>query len=120
MIGEERYVDYNTKPLKLLGYQFVRLEIAGVTVPKARVLVAPNSGKTIVGRDWLVALRYKITKPIERGECKANSQSVNSNKVICEISPENQQNPQVQQLQGEVPNLFRRKGRVKNCKLELI
>ena len=43
MIGGEKYVDYNRKPLKLLGYQFVRLEVAGVTVSKARVLVAPNS-----------------------------------------------------------------------------
>ena len=51
MIGEERYVDYNRKPLKLQGYQFVQLDVAGVTVPKARVLVAPNSGKSIVGRD---------------------------------------------------------------------
>ena len=34
-IGDERYVDYNRKPLELLGYQFVRLEVAGVTVSKA-------------------------------------------------------------------------------------
>ena len=73
MIGEKRYVDYNRKPLKLLGYQFVRLEVAGVTVSKARVLVAPNSGKSIVGRYWLVALRYKITQPMERGECEINN-----------------------------------------------
>ena len=65
MIEDERYVDYNRKPLELLGYQFVRLEVAGVTVSKARVLVAPNSGKSIVGRDWLVAILYKITQPIE-------------------------------------------------------
>ena len=77
MIGGEKYVDYNRKSLKLLGYRFVRLEVAGVTVSKARVLVAPNSGKSIVGRDWLVALRYKITQPIERGECEVNNQSVN-------------------------------------------
>ena len=60
MIEHERYVDNNEKPLNLRGYYFVRLEVAGVTVSKARVLVAPNSGKSIVGRDWLVALRYKI------------------------------------------------------------
>ena len=30
MIENERYVDYNRKPLELLGYQFVRLEVAGV------------------------------------------------------------------------------------------
>ena len=29
----------------------VRLEVAGVTTSKAQVLVAPNSGTTIIGRD---------------------------------------------------------------------
>ena len=71
-IESERYVDYNKKPSNLLGYQFVRFEVAGVNVSKARVLVAPNSGKPIVGRDWLVDLRYKMNQPIERGECVIN------------------------------------------------
>ena len=57
MIDNERYVDYNKRPLDLLGYQFVRLEVAVVTVLKASVLVAPNSGKSIIGRDCLIALR---------------------------------------------------------------
>ena len=82
MIGGERYVDYNTKPLNLLGYQFVRPEVAGVTVSKGRVLVAPKTGKSIWGRDWLVALRYKITQLKERGECEVSNQSVNSNNFI--------------------------------------
>ena len=119
MIEGERYVDYNKKPLNLLGYQFVRLEVAGVTVSKARVLIAPNSGKSIVGRDWLVALRYKISQPIERGECVTNQQIVNSNELIGEINPEEKQNPEVQQLTREFPKLFKRKGRVKNYEIEI-
>ena len=79
IIEGERCFDYNKKPLELLGYQFVRLEVAVTTVSKARILVAPNSGKSTVGRDWLVALDDKITQPIERGECKTNKQ-----KVMCE------------------------------------
>ena len=66
MIGVERYVDYNEQTLELVGYQFVGLEVVGVTVSKARVLVAPNSRKLILGRDWLVALRYNINQPIEK------------------------------------------------------
>ena len=73
MIDKERYVDYNKRPLDLLCYQFMRLEAAGVTVSKARVLVALNSGKSIIGRDWLIALRYKISQPIKRGECNVNT-----------------------------------------------
>ena len=100
-IENERYVDYNRKPIEFLGYQFVRLEVAGVTVSKASVLVAPNSGKSIVGRDWLVALRYKITQPIERGECKVNAKTVNCNKSICEISPEEKRSPEIRHIEGE-------------------
>ena len=32
MIDGEKFVDYNKKPFNLLGYQFVRLEVAGDTV----------------------------------------------------------------------------------------
>ena len=107
------------KPLNLLGYQFVRLEVGGVTVSQARVLVAPNSGKSIVGRDWLVALRYKSTQPIERGECRINQQTENNGKIICEISPEEKQSPEVQQLIREFANMFRRKGRVKDFEIKI-
>ena len=54
---------------------------------KAKGLVAPNSGKTIVGGDWPAALRYKYTQPIERGECRIKKQNVNCIESICEISP---------------------------------
>ena len=87
----------------------MRLEVVGVTVSKARVLIAPNSGKSIVGRDRVVALRYKISQPIERGECVTNQQIVNSNKLIGEISPEEKQNPKVQQITREFPKLFKSK-----------
>ena len=85
-----------------------------MTVSKARVLVAPNAGKSIVERDWLVALGYKITQLIGRGECKVNKQPAKSNKTICETSPEHQQCPEeVQQLEGDFQNLFQ-KCRAKN------
>ena len=118
MIDNERYVDYNKKPLDLLGYQFVCLEVAGVTVSKARVLVAPNSGKSIIGRDWLIALRYKISQPIERGECKVNTKAGDDAKAINEISPEESISPEVQQIMREFPDLFKRKGRVKNYEIK--
>ena len=131
MIEDEHYVDYNKRPLKLLGYQFVRLEVAGVTVSKARVLVAPNSGKSIVGRDWLIALRYQIKQPTESGECERINQAVISdqsvNNIKCErttqvencdkpinsANPEEKISPEVQQFIEEFPNLVERKGRVK-------
>ena len=119
MIDHERYVDYNKRPLELLGYQFVRLEVAGVTVSKARVLVAPNSGKSIIGRDWLIALRYKITQPIERGECNVNTKFTECAEAVNEISPEEKISPEVQQIMREFPELFKRKGRVKDYEIKI-
>ena len=77
MIEIEQYVDYTKRPLKLLGHQFVRLKVTGVNVSKARLLVVPNSGKSIVGRDWLIALRYRIKKAIESGEYEQTGAFVN-------------------------------------------
>ena len=102
-----------------MGYQFVCLEVAGVTVSKARVQVAPNSGKSIIGRDWLIALRYKISQPIERGECKVNTEAGDDAKAINEISPEKSISPEVQQIIREFPDLFKRKGRVKNYEIKI-
>ena len=70
IIDGTRYVDYKKKQLELLGYRLVRLEVTCLTVPKARVLPAPNSGKAIVGRDWLAALRYSITQPLKEVNAK--------------------------------------------------
>ena len=131
MIENEQYVDYNKKPLELLGYQFVRLEVAGVTVSKARVLAAPNSGMSIVGRDWLIALRYRLNQPIERGECERIDKNVNCvhpvNEVknvncvnsINEAESEGQLSPEMKQLMGDFPKLFTRKGRVKNYEIKI-
>ena len=119
MIDGEKFVDYNKKPFNLLGYQFVRLEVAGDTVSKTQIFVALNSGKSIVGRDWLVALCSKITQPIEKGECEIIQQSVNSSKTICEISPEEKQSPEIKQLMGDFPKLFKDKGRVKEFEIKI-
>ena len=40
------------------------------------------------GRDWLVALRYKLNQPKEGGECEASNQSVECFQVVNEIHPE--------------------------------
>ena len=45
---------------------------------------------------------------------KVNAKTVNCNKLICEISPEEKRCPDIRQKEGEFPNLFKRKGRVKN------
>ena len=45
---------------------------------KTRVLVAKKGAKSIVGHDWLTALKYKIEQPMTKGENAVNSISCES------------------------------------------
>ena len=60
MVDEEKYVDYNGKPLKLLGYVFCQLQVGEKVIKKTRVLVAREGMKSIVGREWLSTLKFKM------------------------------------------------------------
>ena len=113
MIDDERYVDFNRRPLPLLGYLFVSIQVGKTRISKARVLVAKKGAKSIVGRDWLTALKYKIEQPMTRGENIVNS-------ISCEsANPEIKLSPEANQLVEEFPNLFKRRGRVNNYKIKI-
>ena len=60
MIEGERYVVFNGKPLKLLEYVFCELQVNDSYIKKARVLIARSGSKSIIGREWLTTLRYKL------------------------------------------------------------
>ena len=51
LIKEEKYVDFNGKPLNLLGYVFCELQVGDSYIRKARVLVARKGYKSIIGRE---------------------------------------------------------------------
>ena len=70
MIEDELYVDSNGKPLKLLGYVFCELQVNDRYVKKARILIAKTGTKSIIGREWLATLRYKL---VSEGELEVNS-----------------------------------------------
>ena len=113
MIDDERYVDFNRRPLPLLGYMFVSIRVGKTRMSKARVLVAKKGAKSIVGRDWLTALKYKIEQPMTRGESIVIS-------ISCEsANPEIKLSPEANQLVGEFPNMFKRRGRVNNYKIKI-
>ena len=113
MIDGERYVDFNRRPLLLLGYMFVSIQIEKTRMSKARVLVAKKGAKSIVGRDWLTVMNYRIEAPITKGE-----NAVNSISRECDES-ENKLSRDAQQLGQEFPNLFKRRGRVNNYKIKI-
>ena len=87
MIDDGRYVDFNRRPLPLLGYMFVSIQVGKTKILKARVLVAKKGAKSIIGRGWLTALKYKIEQPMALGENTVNS-------ISCErVDPEIQLRP---------------------------
>ena len=88
MIDDERYVDFNRRPLPLLGYMFVSIQVGKTRMSKARVLVAKKGAKSIVGRDWLTSLKCKIEQPMTRGENIVNSVSCESANPEIKLSPE--------------------------------
>ena len=113
MIDNERYVDFNRKQLPSLGYMFVSLQVNGISVTKARVLVARRGTRPKVGRDWLTALRYKIVHSTEEGENSINC-------VVREkAKPEVQLSAEVKQVKAEFPDLFERRGCVSNYSIKI-
>ena len=70
MIEDERYVDFSGKPLKLMGYVFCELRVNDSYVKKTRILLAKPGTKSIIGREWLSTLRYKL---VAEGELEENS-----------------------------------------------
>ena len=92
---------------------FASIQVGKTRMSKARVLVAKNGAKSIIGRDWLTALKYRIELPITKGENAVNSISRESDES------ENKLSPDAQQLVQEFPNLFKRRGRVNNYKIKI-
>ena len=84
MIEGERYVDFNGKPLHLLGYVFCELHVNDSYVKKARILIVRSGSKSIIGREWLSTLRYKLEP--QKGELE-----INSIEKISELSVETRQ-----------------------------
>ena len=52
------------KPFKLLGYKFVRLEVA-IKLSEAEFLEALNRRQLEVDRDWFLAFRNQFSQPTE-------------------------------------------------------
>ena len=105
MIEGERYVDFNGKPLRLLGYVFCEMQVNDSYNKKARILIARSGTKSIIGREWLTTLRYKL-------ELQTGELDINSIEKISELIVE------TRQLVTEFPELFKRQGKVNSKQLQ--
>ena len=86
MIENERYVDFNRRPLQLLGYKFVSVRVQGQECSSRK-----KGAKSIAGRDWLSALNTKIEQPVTRGENTVNAISCESANSEIKLSPDVEQ-----------------------------
>ena len=92
MIDNERYVDFNRRPLPLLGYMFVGIQVGKTRMSEARVQLVRKGSKSNVGHDWLTAFKYSIEQLIAKGENSVNS-------ISCESAePENKLCPDAKPL----------------------
>ena len=96
MIKNERYVDFNGKPFKLLGYVICELQVNGKCIKKARILIAKNGTKSIIGREELSTVRYNL---VPEGELEVNV-----------VDKESELRAETKQFVKEFPKLFERKG----------
>ena len=62
MVEGEMYVDFNSKPLNLLGYVFYQLQVDEKFTKKARILVAGEGTKSIEGIEWLSTLKFVMVQ----------------------------------------------------------
>ena len=108
MIEGEKYVDFNGKPLNLLGIMFCELQVGNQYIKKARILIAKKRTKSIIGREWLSTLRYGFT-PVNEGELEVNS-----------VGKDEELSAEAKQLSNELPDLFKRNGRIRITKLKSI
>ena len=80
-------------------------------IPKARVLIAPDGHRSLVGRDWLRSLQYEFT-------AKENETSESTSTIFLVQSS----NTELEEAKRKFPKVFSRKGRVKdyNIKIEFL
>ena len=104
MIEDGRYVGFNRKPLELLGYVLCE-KVNDSYVKKARILIAKNGTKSIIGRERLSTMRYKL---VSEDELKVNA-----------LETEIGLSAETKQFIKEFPKLFERKGKMKNHQVRI-
>ena len=69
MVDDEKYVDFNWKPLTKLGYVGCELQVCDQYVKMVGILVARKGVKSIIGWEWLSRLNLEIApKSQNKGE----------------------------------------------------
>ena len=105
MPKSEQYVDYNNKPLNLLGFTNVNVKVGKRTIKNARIVISRDGKRSLIGRDWLNQLNFRVGAANGIGEYP---------ETVYHISEE-QNNEHFKQ---KFPELFRRQGKNKGYKIK--
>ena len=100
MAEGEKYVDFDGKPLNVLGYVFCQLQFGDKFMKNARILVAREGTKTIVGRELLSTLKFVMVQN-QVGESEINIIEKKIEQLIGETMT----------FVNEFPKLFSREGK---------
>ena len=97
----EQYVDYHNKPLNLLGFTTVEVQVGKKKLKNARILITRGNGKrSSIGRDWLNQLNFRVGEVKQKGEY---------NQTVNNINKTSDKNKDLEALRKKVPKLFNRK-----------
>ena len=107
LVETERYVDFNGKPLQLLGYVFCELMVNNSYIRRARILIAKKGTKSNIGREWLSTLKYQVA-PEQKGEFEVNS-----------IEKDQDLSVEKKHFVKEFSKLFERRGKITNHKVKI-
>ena len=101
-LKKEVYVDYNGRPLNLLGYITVEVQVWKRIIKNAVMIIARDGKKSLLRRDWLAQLNFREAKAKQESEYNKNvNKSVNNVELL----------PELRILQQKLPNIFSRHGK---------
>ena len=103
MPKNEEYVDYNGKPLNLIGFINVDVQVGKRTIKRARIVIARDGKKSVLGRDWLTQRNYRVAEASKEGECKNTVNKIENN---VELAPE------LKRIKQKFPEIFSRQGKI--------
>ena len=103
----EQYVDFNNKSLNLLGFTTVDVKVGKNKLKNARVLIKRVGKRSLVRRDWLNQLNFRVGEVTKI--CRDDQTANNINK----------QSKDLETLTKNFPDLFKRKGKIKGQKIKI-
>ena len=67
---KEEFLDYNGRPPNLFGFISVDVQVGKRNMKKARLIIARDGKRSLIGRDWLAQLNFHAAEAKQSSEYK--------------------------------------------------